>query len=103
MPASVKDLRHLLERVLQCERDESRSHIFYYLKVNGRIIAQTHYSHSRIVMPEYMVCQIYNHEKKYSLIQLAHLRYRFFSATMQHKRQRSQERTYFHDEDRIYA
>jgi hypothetical protein len=46
MPASVKDLRHLLERVLQCERDESRSHIFYYLKVNGRIIAQTHYSHS---------------------------------------------------------
>lgn len=46
MGASVKDLRFLLETVLRCERDESRSHIRYFLKVNGRIVAQTHYSHS---------------------------------------------------------
>ncbi|SRR6266566_9566275 len=46
MGTSVRDLKYLLETVLQCECDESRSHIRYSLKVNGRIVAQTHYSHS---------------------------------------------------------
>lgn len=46
MGTTIKDLRYLLEQVLQCERDESRSHIYYFLRVNGRIVAQTHYSHS---------------------------------------------------------
>lgn len=46
MGISVKDLRRLLEKVLQCERDETGKHIRYRFKVNGRTVGQTHYSHS---------------------------------------------------------
>lgn len=46
MGTSVRDLKYLLEVILGCERDESKSHIRYFLKVQGRIVAQTHYSHS---------------------------------------------------------
>ncbi len=46
MGTIVRDLRRLLEKVLQCERDESGKHIRYRFVVNGRLVAQTHYSHS---------------------------------------------------------
>ena len=46
MGASVKDLRYLLETVLQCERNEAGNHIRYMFKVNDRIVARTKYSHS---------------------------------------------------------
>ena|SRR5579884_906883 len=46
MGTSINDLRNLLERVLRCERDDSGDHIRYTLKVNGRVVAKTKYSHS---------------------------------------------------------
>jgi hypothetical protein len=45
MGASVRDLKCLLE-TLGCECDESGDHVRYTLKVNGRIVAKTKYSHS---------------------------------------------------------
>jgi hypothetical protein len=47
MGKSIRDLKSLLETVLRYEPDESSHHIRYTLKVNGRIVAQTHISHSR--------------------------------------------------------
>ena len=46
MGTTLKDLRILLERVLQCELEEGRRHTQYFLKVNGRIVASTFYSRS---------------------------------------------------------
>ncbi len=46
MGTSLRDLRTLLETVLQFDRDESRNHIRYFLRVNDRVVAETHYSHS---------------------------------------------------------
>lgn len=46
MGTTLKDLRTLLERVLQCELEEGRRHTQYFLKVNGRIVASTFYSRS---------------------------------------------------------
>jgi hypothetical protein len=46
MGTSVKDLESLLKRVLGCERDETRDHIYYTLRVNGRMVARTKCSHS---------------------------------------------------------
>ncbi|SRR5258708_16390070 len=46
MGTSIKDLKYLLEKVLRCECDAKGDHIRYTLKVNGRIIAKTKYSHS---------------------------------------------------------
>lgn len=46
MGISVRDLKYFLETILQCERDDSGDHSRYFLRVNGRIVAQTHYSHS---------------------------------------------------------
>ena len=46
MGTSLRDLQYLLEKVLRCERVDAGKHIKYYLKVNGRVVAQTHYSHS---------------------------------------------------------
>lgn len=46
MGTSVKDLEYLLKRILGCERDETRDHIYYILKVNGRVVARTKCSHS---------------------------------------------------------
>lgn len=46
MGTSLRDLRTLLETVLQFDRDESRNHIRYFLWVNDRVVAETHYSHS---------------------------------------------------------
>jgi hypothetical protein len=46
MGTSVKDLEYLLQRVLGCERDETRDHIYYTLRVNGRTVARTKCSHS---------------------------------------------------------
>ena len=46
MGTTLKDLKLLLEMVLQCEREEGRRHTKYFLKVNGRIIAWTFYSRS---------------------------------------------------------
>lgn len=46
MGTSLRDLQYLLEKVLRCERVDAGKHIRYYFKVNGRVVAQTHYSHS---------------------------------------------------------
>ena len=46
MGISLKDLRYLLEKFLQWECDDSGKHIRYRLIVNGRTVAETHYSHS---------------------------------------------------------
>ena len=46
MGTSLKDLRNLLEKILGWERDDSGKHIRYRLIVNGRTVAETHYSHS---------------------------------------------------------
>jgi hypothetical protein len=46
MGTTLKDLKVLLEKVLQCEREEGRRHTQYFLKVNGRIVASTFYSRS---------------------------------------------------------
>lgn len=46
MGTSVRDLRYLVEKVLRCECDETGDHIRFALKVNGRVIAKTKYSHS---------------------------------------------------------
>jgi len=46
MGTTLKDLKFLLERVLQCEREEGGKHTKYFLKVNGRIVASTFYSRS---------------------------------------------------------
>lgn len=46
MGITLKDLKFLLEMVLQCEREEGRRHTKYFLKVNGRIVAWTFYSRS---------------------------------------------------------
>ena len=46
MGTTLKDLKTLLERVLQCELEEGRRHTQYFLKVNGRIVASTFYSRS---------------------------------------------------------
>jgi hypothetical protein len=46
MGTTLKDLKFLLERVLQCELEEGRRHTQYFLKVNGRIVASTFYSRS---------------------------------------------------------
>ncbi|SRR6266705_2388937 len=46
MGTSVRDLEYLLRKVLGCERDETRDHIYYTLRVNGRIVARTKCSHS---------------------------------------------------------
>src|SRR5947209_3181564 len=46
MGTSLKDLRNLLEKFLQWERDDSGKHIRYRFIVNGRTVAETHYSHS---------------------------------------------------------
>ena len=46
MGTSVKELEYLLKRVLGYECDETRNHIYYTLRVNGRIVARTKYSHS---------------------------------------------------------
>lgn len=46
MGTSLRDLQYLLERVLRCERDNTGKHVRYFFKVNGRVVAQTHYSHS---------------------------------------------------------
>ena len=46
MGTSLKDLRNLLEKFLQWECDDSGKHIRYRFKVNGRTVAETHYSHS---------------------------------------------------------
>jgi hypothetical protein len=47
MGISIRDLKSLLEAVLQFEPDRSSHHLRYYLKVNGKIVARTHISHSR--------------------------------------------------------
>lgn len=46
MGVSVRDLRYLLENVLQCERKDAGDHIRYTFIVNGRVVARTKYSHS---------------------------------------------------------
>ena len=46
MGTSIRDLRYLLETVLRCECDETGDHVRFTLKVNGRTIAKTKYSHS---------------------------------------------------------
>ncbi len=46
MGITLKDLRFLLVRVLQCELEEGRRHTQYFLRVNGRIVASTFYSRS---------------------------------------------------------
>lgn len=46
MGTTLKDLRRLLEKSLQWERDDSGKHIRYRFIVNGRTVAETHYSHS---------------------------------------------------------
>jgi len=47
MGISIRDLKWLLETVLQFESYESSHHLRYFLKVNSRIVARTHISHSR--------------------------------------------------------
>lgn len=46
MGTTLKDLKDLLEKVLQCQLEEGRRHTQYFLKVNGRIVASTFYSRS---------------------------------------------------------
>ena len=46
MGTSINDLKHVLERVLRCERDDTGDHIRYTLMVKDRVIAKTKYSHS---------------------------------------------------------
>ncbi len=46
MGTTLKDLKFLLEKVLQCKREEGRRHTQYFLEVNGRIVASTFYSRS---------------------------------------------------------
>jgi|SRR5579883_1382045 hypothetical protein len=46
MSITIRDLRYLLETMLQCERNDAGDHIRYTLKVNGRVVARTKYSHS---------------------------------------------------------
>ena len=46
MGISLKDLKSFLETVLHCECEESRGHTRYIFKVNGRVVAETHYSRS---------------------------------------------------------
>ncbi len=46
MSISVSDLKRLLENVLGCEAESGKDHVRYVLKVNGKIIARTKFSHS---------------------------------------------------------
>ena len=46
MGTSVKDLEYLLRKVLGYEIDQTGHHVYYILKVNGRIVARTRRSHS---------------------------------------------------------
>lgn len=46
MGTTLKDLKDLLEKVLQCQLEEGRRHTQYFLKVNDRIVASTFYSRS---------------------------------------------------------
>lgn len=46
MSISINDLKRLLETILGCEPESGRDHVRYVLKVNGKIIARTKFSHS---------------------------------------------------------
>lgn len=46
MGTTLKDLKDLLEKVLQCQLEEGRRHTQYFLRVNDRIVASTFYSRS---------------------------------------------------------
>jgi hypothetical protein len=44
--SSINDLKYLLETVLGCECERSGDHVRYFLRVSGREIVRTKYSHS---------------------------------------------------------
>jgi len=44
--STFNDLKYILESVLGCECEKSGDHIRYRLKINGREIVRTKYSHS---------------------------------------------------------
>src|SRR5690348_8679917 len=46
MGTTLKDLKDLLEKVLECQLEEGRRHTQYFLRVNDRIVASTFYSRS---------------------------------------------------------
>lgn len=46
MGKALKDLKYLLEKILQWDYDKSGRHPRYRFIVNDRIVAATHYSHS---------------------------------------------------------
>ena len=44
--STINDLKYVLESVLGCECKRGSDHVSYLLKINGRVIARTKYSHS---------------------------------------------------------
>jgi hypothetical protein len=44
--STINDLKYILESVLGCECEKKGDHIRYFLRVNGREIVRTKYSHS---------------------------------------------------------
>ena len=46
MGISIKELKHVAEAVLGCEREKDADHVRYILRVNKRIIGNFKYSHS---------------------------------------------------------
>src|SRR5260370_37599331 len=46
MSTSVNDLEYVLAVVLGFEREDAKDHVRFVLKVNGKIVARTKYSHS---------------------------------------------------------
>jgi hypothetical protein len=73
MGTSINDLRHLLGSILGFEY-ESGDHVRYVLRVNGRIIAQTKFSHSWRG----------NHQIDASILSLQAKRLRCSSQTLKH-------------------
>lgn len=46
MGKSVKDLEYVLRVVLGFECEDAKDHVRFVLKINGKIVARTKYSHS---------------------------------------------------------